>query len=287
MAPEAATKAILYAALLPTVGAGAAFLLLVPRAAMETGAAQSATPKSLALVEQRLRRVGAIAALCVVVALALRAWAQTDAAFGLASSFSPDSLQTILTSRWGLRWHWQLLAAVACTIAYACAGGGRRWAWAAAATTSVALCVSLTLTGHASGDPARMAVHAAHLVGGGLWIGALTSLVLVSPSIDARTRVALFHAFSPFALAGACIAAGAGAAAALFYVGAVENLWLTAYGRALAVKVAFVAGVAVCGYLNWRRAREGAAPGRPVAVELTLAAAVVIVTGILTELAHP
>jgi putative copper export protein len=275
LAPEAATKAILYAALLPTVGASAAFLFVAARL----------EPRSTETLEHSIRRVGLVAATFVVVALVLRVWAQADAAFGLAGSLSPGFHQ-VLTSRWGERWHWQLLAAIACAIAYACAGGGRRAAWLAAAVASVALCVSLTLTGHAAGDPVRMAIHAAHLVGGSLWLGTLATLVAVWRSIDANERATLFHAFSPLALAGAGIAAAAGATAAIMYVGAFENLWLAAYGRTLVVKLAFVVGAVSCGYLNWRRVSSGQAPARAT-VELLFAAAIVIVTAVLTELEHP
>ncbi|MBI3403576.1 MAG: CopD family protein [Acidobacteria bacterium] len=277
VATEAATKAILYAALLPTVGASAAFLFVAARL----------RPQAPASVESSIRRVGLIAASGVVVALALRAWAQADATFGLADSFSPESLHTILTSRWGLRWDWQLLAAVACTIAYAGSGGGRRVAWFAAAASGVALCVALTLTGHASGDPWRMTVHAMHLTGGSLWLGTLTTLALVTPSIDAESRVALFRAFSPVALAGAGLAAAAGATTAWMYLGAVDQIWQTPYGRTLAIKVILVACVAVCGLVNWRRADAGAGQGRVVALELLFAAAVIVSTAVLTELEHP
>ena len=288
MAPDAATKAILYAALLPTVGASAAFFFVsAPTFARDNEARASAGKRPHDQLESSIRLVGLIAALCVIVALALRAWAQADAAFGLASSFSPESLHTVLVSRWGLRWHWQVLAAAACAIAYACAGGGRRVAWVAAAAASVALCVSLTLTGHAAGDPARMVVHAAHLVGGGLWLGTLATLVAVSPSIDAKTRAALFHAFTPLALAGASLAAAAGVTAAFMYLGAIDQLWQTPYGRALAIKVILAGCVAACGLANWRRADAGAGQGRVVTVELLFAAAVIVVTAVLTELEHP
>ncbi|MBI3492462.1 MAG: CopD family protein [Acidobacteria bacterium] len=280
--PEAATKAILYAALLPTVGASAAFLFLVPHALGESDDARRAQ------IEALFRRAGVTAAACVVLALGLRAWAQAAAAFGLADSFSRGSLHAIaVESRWGQRWQLQMLAAVACVAAYAFARGGRRVAWAAVATASVALCASLTLTGHAAGSAARMAVHATHLIAAGVWIGTLTTLMIVSPAIDPKTRAALFHAFSPLALTGAGLAAAAGLTAAEMYVGAVSNLWLTAYGRALVVKVACVVGVAACGYANWRRARAGAVPRWPVAIELLLAAAVVVVTAVLTEIEHP
>jgi copper transport protein len=275
VATEAATKAILYAALLPTLGASAAFLFVFAGTSVQATRA----------LESSIRRIGLIAAICVIAALVLRVWAQADAAFGLADSLSPG-LHRVLTSRWGARWHWQSLAAVACAIAYACAGGGRRIAWVAAGASSVALCMSVTLTGHASGDPARMAIHAAHLVGGGLWLGTLATLVAVSLSMERTMRAALFHAFSPVALAGAGVTASAGATAAIMYVGAFENLWLTAYGRTLIVKLAFVVGAAACGYVNWRRVRHGQTPARAI-VELVFAAAIVIVTAALTELEHP
>jgi putative copper export protein len=265
VAPEAATKAILYAALLPTVGASAAFLLVLARLPVDGGSGRHDT------LESSIRGIGLVAAILVVVALLLRAWAQSDAMFGLADSFSADSFHTILTSRWGLRWHWQLLAAVSCSIAYACAGGGRRAAWLAAAAASVALCVSLTLTGHAAADPVRMAIHAAHLVGGGVWLG---------------TLAALFRRFSMLALAGAGLAVAAGATAALIYVGAFENLWATVYGRTLLVKLALVGGAASCGYLNWRRVRSDRLPSSATA-ELLFALAIVVVTAVLTELEHP
>ena len=180
-----------------------------------------------------------------------------------------------------------MLAAFACVVAYAGVRGGRRIAWVAASLASVALCVSLALTGHASGEPARMVVHAAHLTGAGLWLGTLATLVAVSSSLDAQTRAALFHAFSPFALTGAGVAAAAGLTAAYLYVGAIDNLWLTAYGRTLVVKVAFVAGAAACGCLNWRRVRAGTRPGRTATVELLCAAAVIVFTAVLTEIEHP
>jgi copper transport protein len=284
LAPEAATKAILYAALLPTVGASAAFLFVAAPAFAGSSEPRAAAGKRL---EDSIRRIGLIASACVIIALLLRVWAQSDATFGLADSFLPDSFHTILTSRWGLRWHRQLLAAVLCAIAYACAGGGRRVAWVAAAATAIGLCVSLTLTGHAAADPWRMTIHATHLVGGGVWLGSLATLAMASTSLDADARVALFHAFSPVALAGAGLAGAAGVTAGWTYLSAIDQLWLTPYGRTLSIKVLLAACVALCGLANWRRADAGAGQGRLVTIELLFAAAVVVATAVLTELEHP
>ena len=87
-------------------------------------------------------------------------------------------------------------------------------------------------------------------------------------------------------------------AASWTYVGSVANLWTTPYGRLLTVKGTLFAGVIACGFLNWRRRSGGAgngpnaAPrtGEPVGtatIEILLAAAVVIVTAVFTELEHP
>jgi putative copper export protein len=90
----------------------------------------------------------------------------------------------------------------------------------------------------------------------------------------------------------------AGFIASLTYVGSVANLWATPYGRWLTVKGMLFCGVIACGFLNWRRWSGGARRGRtmtlptgePVgaaAIEILLAAAIVIVTAIFTELEHP
>jgi putative copper export protein len=64
---------------------------------------------------------------------------------------------------------------------------------------------------------------------------------------------------------------------------------MTAYGRLLVLKAALVAGISMCGYVNWRRLRamheESASP--VLVLEAALAAAVAIVTGFLTETGHP
>jgi putative copper export protein len=97
--------------------------------------------------------------------------------------------------------------------------------------------------------------------------------------------------FSPIALTGACLAAAAGAIAAVQYVGTASNLWTTAYGRALLLKLGLFAGVVACGYRNWRRwsaVRSGEDVPKGAEVrEVALALAIVLVTSVLTELAHP
>jgi putative copper export protein len=90
----------------------------------------------------------------------------------------------------------------------------------------------------------------------------------------------------------------AGLVASLTYVGSAGNLWTTPYGRLLTAKGVLFCGVIACGFLNWRSWSGGAVGGPAAAarsgesvgivtIEILLAAAIVIVTAIFTELEHP
>ena len=283
MLTDAATKALLYAAVLQTIGAAAAFWVVMP------SVARSADSEGRTRAEHAIRRVGLRASVAVVVALMLRAWAQTATAFGFAQSVSLGALSTIMVeSRWGHSWQIQVLAALASVVAFASVGRGRRSVHVATAMTSAALSLTLTRTGHAAGAPDRMAIHTAHVLGAGMWVGTLTTLVAVRRSLDRAARQSVFRAFSRVALTGAAMLVTAGLVASWWYVGAFANLWSTVYGRVLLGKVALVGGVVVCGYVNWRAIGSGRSePGQAAIVELMLAAAVVVATGVLTELEHP
>ena len=75
------------------------------------------------------------------------------------------------------------------------------------------------------------------------------------------------------------------------YLDAVSELWATAYGRVLVLKLALVGGVVGCGAYNWRRIRprlpkNGGLGGlrRWVLTELAFATVVVAVTAALVAL---
>ena len=62
-------------------------------------------------------------------------------------------------------------------------------------------------------------------------------------------------------------------------------------GRLLVLKAGLGVGISFCGYVNWQRLRklheESASSAFIVVLEATLAAAVIIVIGYLTEIGHP
>ena len=65
-----------------------------------------------------LARFGLITGIFLTVAVILRALAHTYAAFG-EDAYSWESIRLVaVESRWGSRWRWQLIAAIAATISF-------------------------------------------------------------------------------------------------------------------------------------------------------------------------
>ena len=283
LAVEAGPKAALYGALLLAIGASATRWLLLPRLAAEW------SPAWVGEVEASLARLSRVSASFLLASLALRAWLHTVAVFGWRDSLAWDQIAVIiLESRWGAGWRVQVAATICLLAATFIIRVHRSAGWVLTTACVLACALSIPLLGHAEGQPLRVALHAAHIVGAGMWLGTLACVLLVR-GVPIR---ALKH-FAPIALAGASMAVAAGAIAAVQYVGSLGNLWETAYGRALVVKLTIFAAVLCCGYLNWRRwsassLETGAErPVRLPILEVLLAAAIVLVTSVLTELAHP
>jgi putative copper export protein len=142
-----------------------------------------------------------------------------------------------------------------------------------------------------------LALHAAHVLGAGVWLGTVAAVLIAHRRHPSDVRELLLRRLSPIAFAGAATLVAAGLVASWTYVGSVANLWTTPYGRLLTVKGTLFCGVIACGFLNWRRFSAGAGNGSVTAqraepvgaatIEVLLAAAVVIVTAIFTELEHP
>ena len=293
---EGSAKALLYASLLVAIGASALRWLLLPRVIAELGT------DSVPAIEQSVARISLAAASLASAASGLRLWTHTVAAFGFSGAQSWDTLKLIaLDSRWGHGWKIQLVAALFLTAASA-ASAWRRTFWPLATFAAVGFTATIPLLGHASGNALRMAIHALHILAAGAWVGTLVAVLLIPTprvSLDGsgkslagwRIHLLILRRFSSLALTSAATLLAAGLAASCFYIGAISNLWTTAYGRLLVVKVGLVGAVSVCGYVNWRRLcnvhEESASWASIVILEAALAVAVVIVTGFLTEIGHP
>ena len=293
---EAGAKALLYASLLIAIGASALRWLLLPRTASEFG------PNRVLSIEQSIARLALGASVLALAACILRVWTHTVSAFGLDDAGSWDNIKLIaLESRWGQSWKLQTAAALILLVACA-ATVWRRRSWPLATLAALLFTATIPLLGHAAGDPFRVVLHTVHILAAGSWLGTLAVVLLMRiPAaswdsteprlISSGIRMIILRRFSTLALPSAATAAGAGIVAAYLYVGAFSNLWTTAYGRVLLVKVALVGGIAGCGYWNWQRLRRLHVEDEPSAavimLEAALAVAVVLVTSILTEIAHP
>jgi putative copper export protein len=293
---EGGAKAVLYASLLVAIGANATRWLLLRRSLAELGAGRVLN------IEQSVARIALVAACVALAASALRVWTHTVMAFGFDGAQSWDNLRVIaLHSRWGQGWEIQLVAAIVFVAACA-ATVWRRMFWPLATLFAVGFTATMPFLGHASGHPARMAVHTLHILAAGVWLGTLAIVLLIhtpqastnameKPLTASRMRLLILRRFSPIALPSAATVVLAGLAASWFYVGSISNLWITSYGRLLVLKAGLVAGILVCGFFNWRRLgelhEESESSASIVVLEATLAVAVVIVTGYLTETGHP
>jgi copper transport protein len=244
-------------------------------------------------LDARLARAAGVVATALFVALAVRAWLHTVAAFGWADALVVENLRVIaLESRWGGRWQAQMLAAgllVVAALATRRGAGG----WSFFALAALAVAATQPLLGHAGGSAWRHVVHAAHLVASGLWLGTVGVVAALVVTSAARGRAddalgPLLTRFSPLALAAAAVVFGTGGIAVWLYLGSLDALTTSDYGRALLVKLGVVALIGVCGWRNWQRVRRGRTPERLVmTIEWAAALAAVVVTAVLTETEHP
>jgi copper transport protein len=143
-----------------------------------------------------------------------------------------------------------------------------------------------------------------HVLAASAWIGGLATVVIALPAATRRleasdrTRliVAVLGRFSTLALISVALLLAGGILQSLLELGAVDDLWDTAFGRAILVKGGFVAALLALGLLNRRRilpalghaVTEGRPPGRTGVLlrrslrsEVALGAAALATTGAL------
>ncbi|HXI20192.1 MAG TPA: CopD family protein, partial [Gemmatimonadales bacterium] len=169
-------------------------------------------------------------------------------------------------------------------------------------TAALIVAVTAPLTGHATEHPwgreLGIGLHALHLLGAGLWLGTLFTMLVAAlwtaGDGDAEAVARLVNSFSPVALTGATIAVVAGSLLALAYVGHLDALWGSTYGRTLLVKLTLLLATLALGAWNWRvlRPRLGTpeaahALTRSAGVELLIALCILAATAVLVALPAP
>ncbi len=288
---EISAKAVVYAAALAALGAAAVRRLLLSRVKAQVA------PDVLLASCERADRVMLRAAASLVLGVTVRAWAHTVSAFGMADAWSWDNVRLIsFESRWGGGWQAQMAAAVLLFVVSARvarpASLDRSTNRSSAKDATLAivalavLCLAVPQTGHAAEHWVRVLLHAAHLVGGGAWLGALAVVVFGMPQ---AVRPHLLRGFAPIAATSVAIVGLSGVVMTLTYIGPLSNLWTTDYGRRLLLKLAVVGAALVIGGLNWRTLHRGnsRANGKLPTLEASLVLAIVVLTAWLTETAHP
>lgn len=151
------------------------------------------------------------------------------------------------------------------------------------------LLLTISLQSHAMATREWLPVAAdfTHLAAAAAWLGGLAGFALALPAVDAAERRAVLdpviRRFSRVAVAAVSLLAATGAYGALLHMPGPEALTTTAYGTALAVKLALL--VPVLGLGAWNMVRRGHARfGRAVWAELGLMAAVVGAAGLLSSM---
>lgn len=176
---------------------------------------------------------GAAAALAAVVEAA-------DAAGGL----SPDGLRDFLLVN--VAGGGRVAVVVLAVLAAVCASAVPRLALLLVVLALGALAAS----GHAGSAEPRVAAIVndwVHLVAGGAWLGGLGMVVLA-----ARERGEALRRFGAIALPAFAVVVLTGLVSLVIQLGGLSDLWETAYGRVLAVKIVLVGVVALLAALRMR-----------------------------------
>ena len=269
---------------------------LLAAAPRGTAAADGRSP------ERTLIAIAAGSAAVMVLGAAARLHAQTWSVFGLDEAVTLELVRIVgLDSRWGGRWQPQAGLALGAAAGVVWWARQPRAGWWVAGAAAVGAWTALPLTGHAMSAASSLPwiAQVAHGLGAGLWIGTLAAVVAVGLGLArdpaAHPRIAVVvRRFSRLAIAAVPTIALSGVVTAVFYFDAVAELWSTAYGRTLSLKVGLFAAVGAVGAYNWRRltprlgdARGTSALLASARVELALAIVLLAVTAVLVHRGMP
>jgi putative copper export protein len=254
-----------------------------------------AGPDALSLTGRRWRRA---APLLLLGALAILLGAQVAAFHDPFEPLLPQIRGLLLRTDWGRVFGAQLLLALLLSLPFVRARS-RVFGGLAAAS-----CASLAFVGHswgvAEGRMWTVGAEIVHAVAAAVWLGGLSVLVAAhrrtgapgAPGFDLARATARF---SRTALVAVPLLLVTGAVANWIHGGGPAALLEPGWGRALAVKILLVGGMAAVGLYNWKvtlprldRGEDGVAFGRGApAWEALLGLAVLGATALLVALSPP
>ena len=234
------------------------------------------------------RTLARVAALLLVLAPLLLLLQQMS-----ALDMSRADVPALLTdTAWGHGWSQLTITAVLASVALTLPTG--RSTSLALVMTALGVAAAMGGLGHSAADEqwplgARL-LDAMHVAAMGAWIGGLVTTLVITRVTAFALRDAAWRTFSRTAtiMAPVTVLTGMGSGARLLLGNAPAVIIQSDYGRMLLLKSALVIAALVIGALQRRRIARGAAPvARSMWVEVGVAAAVLLVTAVLTGTEPP
>ena len=273
-----AAKSLLYVGTLIAIGRGSVALLDPAWKAGARSVYDTVTPRTVA----RLGAFALIAAPLLLLQLQLG-----------ALEMSRAEIPTLLAeTSWGHGWSQLTMACLLASVALVIPAGHLTSLVLVMASLGVA--VALGGLGHAAADEqwplgARM-LDAIHVVAMGAWTGGLLTTLLITRVPAFPLRDAAWRTFSRTAtiMAPVAVLTGVGSGWRLLGGTAPAAIVASDYGRLLVIKTVLVIGVLAIGAAQRKRIARGTAPStRSMWVEIGVAAAVLLVTAVLTGTEPP
>lgn len=259
------------AVLLIIGGAGARVVLARASAATAVDVVKS-------ILLQRIERTARLGAWLWCVAVASTLGVQLFAWFGADGMLDGENVGLMITGTvWGQGWQWTAIGSCVVLALFVAARVAPGLTLLALFGGAAAAAVISPLVGHGGSHGTTVwMLHAAHVLGAGLWIGTLGVLLRaigVRPHVEVLRPLLL--SLSPVALTGASLALATGAILALEHVPSFSALIETAFGITLLVKIFVVLDLLALGYLNWKvfGPRASAEDGRRRLVSVAIAEA--------------
>jgi copper transport protein len=279
---------VVYGALAVVIGAVALRWLLLPRCGF---VASEGAP-----VARLAAKAGMAAAAVMLLAVPGRVALQLADFLEPGEAWRPALDAILFSTQSGKAAQLQMVWATAALLSFSVARSGRTRGWRAAGVTALVLALTPGLGGHpaSSARPVlAMTFATMHVLALGMWIGTLFHLLRTARALSDRTLQVLLAAFHPVALGAVGVLVVSGAYASWTTLRGPADLTATPWGSLLLLKLALFSAVGALGAWHWRTAGRrlagggGAALRRSLALEVALAAAVILVTGFLAGTAPP
>ena len=203
-------------------------------------------------------------------------------------------------TRFGIAWVWMTLgcALIGCVLTLAWLRRSRLLLWPAL-VLSLAVTSGFALSGHSASEPNSTGLTVGadwlHIAAACLWLGGLVTLASVGWRLERDDRRRAFLSFSRLATAMVGIVVVAGVYLGLVRLLELSDLWSTAYGQVLLVKLSLVSLALAWGaahqLLVRPRLERGATPsgliGRSLLGESVVGVAVLLAAAMLVNTAPP